>query len=214
MGRRSDIDWEAIEADYRIGRLTVRAMEAKYGVRAETIVRHMKRLGITRDLSEQVRAATRAKVLAEAIDQSSTDAKVKIKSAVDAAAEEGARLIGGHKSTLGGLREVAAEMMQELRALGAARRAGLSDEAIMQIGAQIGLDPAEVRAVIEANSLPVRASVADRLAGVLAKLIPLERKSYGLDEEGGKATWESEWLKLVEEYDKARGGDDGSAARA
>lgn len=55
-------DWEAIESAYRAGSLSVRAIGEKHGVNHATILKRANKEGWQRDLTEKVRAATKAKV--------------------------------------------------------------------------------------------------------------------------------------------------------
>ena len=55
-------DWEAIESAYRAGSLSVRSIGEKHGVNHSTILKRANKEGWQRDLTEKVRAATKAKV--------------------------------------------------------------------------------------------------------------------------------------------------------
>jgi len=55
-------DWEAIEAAYRAGSLSVRAIGEAHGVTPVAIGKRAAKEGWQRDLSETVRDATNAKV--------------------------------------------------------------------------------------------------------------------------------------------------------
>jgi len=55
-------DWEAVEAAYRAGSLSVRAIGEAHGVTHVAIGKRAAKEGWQRDLSEKVRAATKAKV--------------------------------------------------------------------------------------------------------------------------------------------------------
>ena len=55
-------DWEAIESAYRAGSLSIRAIGEKHGVNHATILKRAGKEGWQRDLTEQVRTATKAKV--------------------------------------------------------------------------------------------------------------------------------------------------------
>jgi hypothetical protein len=67
---RPRVDWDAVDRDYRAGNLTVRELATKHGTNHATIVRLAKRLGLTRDLSDAVREATNARLIAETITKS------------------------------------------------------------------------------------------------------------------------------------------------
>ena len=59
---KSKYDLEAIEADYRAGQLSIRAIATKHGC-SEAYIRKMAlKLGWTKDLSGKVKAATKAKL--------------------------------------------------------------------------------------------------------------------------------------------------------
>ena len=55
-------DWEAIERAYRAGLLSVRAIGESHGVNHATILKRAKKEDWKRDLTDQVRAATKQKV--------------------------------------------------------------------------------------------------------------------------------------------------------
>jgi hypothetical protein len=201
-GRRP-IDWDPIEVEYRMGRLTLAALEAKYNVSATNISRHMRKLGITRDLTDSVRLATRAKVIEREYTKKLESATGFAKTAVEAAAEVGADVVERHKSSMLQLREIWTTLVNELLSLSVVQRKGLTRERLIQIGAEAGLDQDEVRAAIEAATMQVRIGAVDKLANVLAKLVPLERKTYGLDDSGAADNeWESKWRLLAEQYDE------------
>jgi hypothetical protein len=199
-GRRP-IDWDPIEVEYRMGRLTLAALEAKYGVSATNISRHMRKHGIVRDLTDSVRLATRAKIIEREYNRRLESATGFAKNAVEAAAEVVADVVERHKSSMLQLREIWTTLVSELMSLSVAKRKGLTRERLIQIGADAGLDEEEVRAAIEAATMQARIGAVDKLANVLAKLVPLERKTYGLDEDGAENEWETKWRLLAEQYD-------------
>ena len=87
MGRRSDIDWEAIEADYRAGALSERKVAEKHQVSYSTLRAKIKSQGWTRDLSRMVEHATKAAL----IEKAKKDAE---RAAQSAQAEQSAQEIG------------------------------------------------------------------------------------------------------------------------
>ena len=58
----SQPDWEAIERAYRAGSLSIRAIAERYGTSESTIRSRASRNGWQRDLTEQVKAATKTKL--------------------------------------------------------------------------------------------------------------------------------------------------------
>ena len=65
MGRRSDIDWEKVEQLYRIGSMTTMEIATTCGVADSSIRLKAKQLGWSRDLTDTVRTATKAALIAD-----------------------------------------------------------------------------------------------------------------------------------------------------
>ena len=65
-GERKQIDWEAVERDYRVGQLSLRALAEKHGTTASTISRRAAKHGWVQDASQEVRERTRAALLVAA----------------------------------------------------------------------------------------------------------------------------------------------------
>ena len=64
-GRRSDIDWEAVERDYRIDKHTNRQLCTKYGIADSGLRKRAKEKGWQKDLTHAVCVATKAALIAE-----------------------------------------------------------------------------------------------------------------------------------------------------
>ena len=110
MGRRSDIDWESIERHYRIGQTSVAQLAVKFGVERASINRRAKRENWTRDLTDQVRAATKAALFEDAKFQAGTLLSEKTREsarkdslAIDAAVEENRKIITAQRKRIGRL---------------------------------------------------------------------------------------------------------------
>ena len=56
------VDWVAIEADYRAGIKSVRAISAAHGITHRAIQKRAERAGWERDLAERIRAKAQAQV--------------------------------------------------------------------------------------------------------------------------------------------------------
>lgn len=122
MGRRNDIDWEAIERDYRAGQLSVRETGQKHGVAASSITRAAERNGWSRDLTAAVQARTSAKLLAPESPaqrnatptQRSQLSPEQAAQAVEVAAAANVAVILSHRSTIARLRALTDAMLAEL----------------------------------------------------------------------------------------------------
>lgn len=99
MARRSDIDWEKIERLYLAGQLTIRQIADEGGVAPSAITRKAKKDGWSRDLSEAIRARTKAKVaeidVAELIEQSARDGAHQSAQVIKKAIEDASDVVAG-----------------------------------------------------------------------------------------------------------------------
>ena len=68
--RRSKIDWEGIEREWRVGKLTQREIADRYGVSDEGMRKRFKRLGITRDLTDNIKNPVAVAGCMESLDRS------------------------------------------------------------------------------------------------------------------------------------------------
>ena len=121
MARRSDIDWEAVESDYRAGQLSVSAVAAKHGVSLSQVKARAKRDSWVRDLSKAISERAQAKIaaidVAALIEQSATESADKsaklIKSAIEQASDVAAGVIVRHRADI----RLAQERAQAIEAL-------------------------------------------------------------------------------------------------
>jgi hypothetical protein len=159
MGRRSDIDWEAIERDYRIGQLSLRQIAAKHEVAVSSIVKRQKNEKWSRDLSAQVRVQTKAELIRLAAEKAHENATQSVHSdalSVQAAAHNNVEIISGHRRDI----QKEAERTRKL----AEKIDTLMDK------------------TVEAKEVALLASTHESLVRSRARLIGLEREAYGIGE--------------------------------
>lgn len=206
LNKRKKIDWDRIEAEYRIGKLTVRELGEKHGVAFETISRHMKKRGVTRDLSEQVAAATKAAVINSIVNKASSERQQGAVDEIAIAAKVNANVIESHRDGLQTLKGVVQSLALELAAAGRAA-AVLAPEEIVSLAEEKGLSATDLTSLLTAAQTASRAATADKLASAWNKLVPLERKTHGLDAEGGgKASTFADVLAEVERLEREYSG--------
>lgn len=184
---RRRVDWDAVDRDYRAGTLTVRELATKHSTDHATIVRRAKRLGLTRDLSDAVREATNARLIADTITKEVTSRVTKshqeVTSTVMAAAEVNARVIMGHRGELGQARALANALLVELQ------QAALTEDD-QQLLAEVlvgeGAKPADLAkargAVARAIGLGGRVTSMRALGETFARLQAAERAAYGIEQ--------------------------------
>ncbi len=146
-------DWEQVENEYRAGQIPVNEIARQAGVTPSAVRHRAKRYGWERDLSEQVRAATRAKLLSDVTPAVTPHRTGAI---VDAAADRGADVVRLHRRDLADLRGREQTLMAKFDAL--------------------------VETVATVKDLAIVAGVLTDAAQVLGKRIPLERQAFSLDE--------------------------------
>lgn len=105
-------DWEAIQRAYRAGSLSVRSIGEQHSVNHATILKRAKKEGWTRDLTEQVRTATKQKVtsaVTTAGNQSPADAEI-----IDEASDQAAAVVLAHRAGLAKWRGIADKLSDAL----------------------------------------------------------------------------------------------------
>lgn len=179
-----DADRDAVERDYRTGRWTNRELGTMHSVAHTTVARWAKQLGWQRDLTEAVRQATNAAVIAETVKAKAGDAAAQQVDTVLAAAEIGKQVILRHRQDILDVRGVAMEMLHEIR-LGTHSPEELAKLLAM---ATAEMDSEDAQALQQSMrdllKLHNRVGSLHKLADVLNKLQPLERKAFNMDEAG------------------------------
>ncbi len=167
-GRRApDVDWEAIEADYRCGQLTIRQIAEKHNCTKTRIAQHAAKLGWTQDKTRAVNDATRAALL-EASARAYQEEAAKLGTAqgqalltaIEAAAATNVQIIEGQRVTIRRARKINEKLLHDLEN-----------------------DPEDVH---------TRAVTMQRLSSSMDTLMKLERQAYNIGtEEADKSTgWE------------------------
>ncbi|MBB3808769.1 hypothetical protein [Pseudochelatococcus contaminans] len=163
---KRNIDWEAVEREYRAGQLSIREIARAHGVSESFIRKKAKEQGWERALAERVRTAVRERLArgdgaqGGAHPQRASDDEV-----VAAAASRGFGVVTSHRRDL--------EQLHGIKRVIADRLATYLN----------GGEP-------DGPCLGDRESVGDlleKLARVNARLIPLERQAHNLDDDAPDA---------------------------
>ncbi|WP_205959291.1 hypothetical protein [Pantoea stewartii] len=107
-------DWEAIESAYRAGSLSIRAIGEKHGVNHATILKRANKEGWQRDLTEQVRTATKAKVTKSVTTAGNQSPVVTDAQIVDQASDEAASVVLAHREGLAAWRGITNKLREFL----------------------------------------------------------------------------------------------------
>lgn len=107
----SKYDWTSIERDYRTGRLSIRNLATRHKVPESTVRSKARALGWERDLTEDVRAATRVKLSRSSRTDLAHDDDAQI---VQAASDDAASIVEAHRRSISQWRSIAERLAQHL----------------------------------------------------------------------------------------------------
>jgi hypothetical protein len=161
-------DLTGVERDYRAGQISHREIGRQHG-RSESWVRKLaKRKGWARDLAGAVRHQVRESLVREGSRQSELiGIKPSDAAIIDEAAAIGVAVVRSHRLDINALRQAAAGLLDDLGLRGPRQEWQLS-------GAQ---GPFLLK-------VTDRSRVIADLSAAMARLVPLERQAFGLDEPG------------------------------
>lgn len=159
--KRKTTDWQAVERDYRATNLSLRELGLKHNCKAPAIANRAKRYGWERDLTEAVKQATNARLIAnaaveKAVAHTANGEADATTNAVLAAAEVNVRIVTGHRKRLADLYILVEGAQEKLERMGSTMES-VRDAAVF------------VQAVAH-------------LTNSTKTLIEAERKAFGLDE--------------------------------
>lgn len=165
-------DWEAIERAYRAGSLSVRAIGDAQGVNHATILKRAKKEGWSRDLTDQVRTATKQKVTKAVTTVGNHVSLVTDAEIIEEASDQAATVVLAHRAGLAQWRGIASKLS-----------AALQDIEVNE--ANIGDFSRALNAGVDAQ----------------LKVIKGERQAYNLDTEEGDKTVDT-LASLMDELSK------------
>ena len=179
MATRKKIDWQRAEGLYRTGQLSNSEIARIVGCGQPGLVRHARDNNWRRDLSKQVREATRAELTH---DGSTADEYQIVRDAAIVAAE----VVRDHRRQLRKGRMLVEQMFGDLGLL-----AVKSDEIESALIAAMDGDEGAVLEALRALKVPVRATTLNQLANALTKVVNAERVAFNLDEVRTEKPYES-----------------------
>ena len=113
--KKQRADWEAVERDYRAGKLTLREIATKHGCTNGRICQVAKEKGWTRgDLKQVIQKATQAALIEQHIGAEVSRAKQGLTETVAAEVELNTQIIQRHRVRVGRAVDVAVRMLEEL----------------------------------------------------------------------------------------------------
>lgn len=168
MTEKIEPNWPAIEEDYRAGQLSVRGVADKHGISESTLRSRAKVSEWTRDLTNQVKAATRAKI-SRMVSRTSAHPDVREDDEiVEAKADDGFNLVFTHIAAM-------------------ARWQGLVDKL------EVGLS---TMTVDEDTHADYARSLNTGLDAQL-KIIKAQRQAYNIGDDTGEESYEDRLARLM-----------------
>lgn len=179
--KRPQYDWEKIEREFRAGQLSIREIAAQYGPSDTAIRKRAKAEGWSRDLSDDVRRRTKAKLVREQVRAESGGKQFSDEEIAEQAAERAVEIVQLHRSDIKASREAVRQMIDELTSN------CVNQDVIAEI-LQQHLDEEDAsdkrrQAVERMLSLQGRAQTAQSLTSSLKTLVALERQAFNIDDQ-------------------------------
>jgi len=190
VSNQKDIDWPAIEADYRAGIKPLRAIAddastADVKVSEAAIRKHAKACGWERDLEDRIAVRREALVRKQEIaKQVAHVSHIDERREVEIAAQTQANVIIRHKSEIGRCQALCDDLLTELsaQAMNPDDLAALAELSALSEGQDV--DEAEAGRKIAAFQkllkLGDRADTFRKLVEAKTKLVTLERQAFGI----------------------------------
>lgn len=179
---KREIDWAAIERDYRIGQLTMREIARQHGVDVAAISRKAKKLGWTQDLTAEVKTRTRAALLTKDVNAPSTDVNTALAADLDLAVKTNVAIVLNHRSRIRRLNDLEETLVGQLKEAAEKREEIEEDIHAATAGDKNG---DRRNRLLKSVSLPSHAGVLKELSTVAKTSIGLERQAFNLDDPGG-----------------------------
>lgn len=190
--KTKQVDWEAVERDYRNGLKSLREIGKDHGVSNVGVLKRAKRYGWERDLSAKIKAkaealVSKAVVSAEVSAQTNADEKAIVEANATAIVQ--VRLT--HRKDIARARDLAMKLLDELEAtcqLAAGeveRMRTIVIQGVIDAGGATEDARERLKALDKLLDFPTRTGAMKMLADTMTKLVTLERQAYSLDADDG-----------------------------
>jgi hypothetical protein len=164
------IDWESIEKAYRGGIQSIRQIARTYGITHRALIQRAQRDGWVRDLASAVRQKAKELVATSVSNASNQIPRVDQDDVVNQQAAVAAEIIKGQRTDIAQMRKMAKGIVDDIDA----------------VNERLNADP-EMTDEMRLKLIRIRGDLYRDLAQAMAKVIPLERQAYSLDESNSAA---------------------------
>lgn len=156
------IDWNQIEAEYRAGDLSLRAMAKKHGVPTSQITNYAKRFGWVRLLTREVRKELQKRKAMEARGLTS-DKRITDEQAVAMAADDAMKVVAKHRAGILKLEATRDNLQKRLDNILAGKEPAAGDEKCLGDRESPG-------------------DLLEKLSRITERLVKMERQAHALDD--------------------------------
>lgn len=205
MSERKAIDWEAIERDYRLGQLSLRALATKHGTTPGAISKKAKAREWVQDASQEVRERTRAALLTEPRKEKakketpdgnsvSSAGNAPTQEDIEVAVQTNLQVINRHRRDISKGHGLVSMLFAQLEQAAMGRD---DLENLIEEETKDDENGQRRNRLMKAISLPTHAGVIRDLSTALKNFIPLERQAYNLDEQEHEEPYEERLRRLM-----------------
>lgn len=184
MAKRKIIEWDVMEPEYRAGQLSLKELGRRFDCSDAAIIKHAKKFGWTRNLAEKVREKIKENLVSGTV--SGVVSPLKAAEIVKQAAERGTDIVLLHRKDIERQRQAHAEYQEMLSSI---------------------FDGHKVDGKVDLETLDSAVKISEALSRIIARIIPLERQAFGLDEDSGGGSGKGHELKITRTIIRADGKD-------
>jgi len=207
MGTRTDLNWDAIRTEYRLGQISVRQIAQKHGCTHAAISKRAKAEGWEHDLMGQVAAETQIKLIELEKQQVATPVttvttlNARDRDAIEMASRSNVEVVKAQRADLAMGQALVRRLFAEL--IESTEKRDEIKEAIDKETAN-DQNPFRKNMMERAVSLPSRAQVMKTLADAMVRLIGAEREAFNLDTKLDVKELSTEQLYELVRYHRSR----------
>lgn len=193
------VDWEAVESEYRVGQLSMRALATKHNCTAAAISKKAKEKGWIKDATQEVRERTRAALIAQGGKEGDSvngvnTVNTPTREDVEVAVQTNLAVIKRHRKDIGQGQEIVSLLMGQLIDTAVNRESIEND---IEIETKDDDNSQRRYRMNKAISLPSNAAVLRDLSTAMKNLVALERQAFNLDEAGAEESYEDRLARLM-----------------
>lgn len=194
------VDWEAVESEYRLGQLSMRALATKHNCTAAAISKKAKEKGWVKDATQEVRERTRAALIAQGGKEGDSvngvnTVNTPTREDVEVAVQTNLAVIKRHRKDIGQGQDIVSLLMGQLIDTAVNRESIEND---IEIETKDDDNGQRRYRMNKAISLPSNAAVLRDLSTAMKNLVALERQAFNLDEAGSEESYEDRLARLME----------------